>query len=469
MGVKFWLICLMAIFLVSCQSDFPPEPDAPGTGGQYYRYIGDWATEANTTSASLVDDSGELYLRVEGSADFVYAYFYYWDDSTQNWRQIEHADKDPSSSWIQGNADSRISLTEDELDQISSLGDEVFVVSYACQRISAGFDCNGGRWQLEILDSNVFEITETEGCSKEYAPVCGEVVVQCVTAPCDPVLETFGNRCMLDLTNATYKYDGECVEDVDDCVGNGITSCVDFDNKGESELRDEIVAYWNFDKGPFSEITEDFTQRYDGDVYGATLMSESGCGYSYYFDGVDDVIDVPNTENNLLFPFKAPLTISFWAKFNESDSGTVVGKYDGTAAEHPSINDPGLDEGYSVIFGSENYGLEGNKYSILSTNNNERRFHTEPQDYADDQWHHVVAVYESPSKFMYIDGELVSSITMKQFDIKWAHFAIGAADSSPGSWDGHVQAEIDEVGVWERAFTGAEAESLYMKQRSCFI
>lgn len=32
-------------------------------------------------------------------------------------------------------------------------------------------------------------------CTMEYAPVCGLVEVQCITAPCDPVPETFGNAC----------------------------------------------------------------------------------------------------------------------------------------------------------------------------------------------------------------------------------------------------------------------------------
>lgn len=32
-------------------------------------------------------------------------------------------------------------------------------------------------------------------CTREYAPVCGLVEVQCVTTPCDPVPETFSNGC----------------------------------------------------------------------------------------------------------------------------------------------------------------------------------------------------------------------------------------------------------------------------------
>jgi hypothetical protein len=33
-------------------------------------------------------------------------------------------------------------------------------------------------------------------CTMEYAPVCGSVQVQCVTSPCNPIRQTFGNSCM---------------------------------------------------------------------------------------------------------------------------------------------------------------------------------------------------------------------------------------------------------------------------------
>lgn len=40
------------------------------------------------------------------------------------------------------------------------------------------------------------ESKQVEVCTMEYAPVCGLVEVQCITAPCDPVPETFSSGCM---------------------------------------------------------------------------------------------------------------------------------------------------------------------------------------------------------------------------------------------------------------------------------
>jgi hypothetical protein len=54
------------------------------------------------------------------------------------------------------------------------------------------------------------ECREFGGCTTDYVPVCGLVQVQCITTPCNPVYQTFGNRCELDRAKATFVYEGEC-------------------------------------------------------------------------------------------------------------------------------------------------------------------------------------------------------------------------------------------------------------------
>jgi hypothetical protein len=49
-------------------------------------------------------------------------------------------------------------------------------------------------------------------CTKEYVPVCGEVDVQCIKAPCPPVEKTFGNKCVAEASGAKNIYEGECKE-----------------------------------------------------------------------------------------------------------------------------------------------------------------------------------------------------------------------------------------------------------------
>jgi hypothetical protein len=47
-------------------------------------------------------------------------------------------------------------------------------------------------------------------CTTDYALVCGSVQVQCITAPCYPVRQTFGNSCMAAAAGATDVMAGEC-------------------------------------------------------------------------------------------------------------------------------------------------------------------------------------------------------------------------------------------------------------------
>jgi hypothetical protein len=56
--------------------------------------------------------------------------------------------------------------------------------------------------------------TQTEEptiCTMEYSPVCAKVAIQCIKAPCEPIEQTFGNKCQMNANKlATYLHDGEC-------------------------------------------------------------------------------------------------------------------------------------------------------------------------------------------------------------------------------------------------------------------
>lgn len=52
-------------------------------------------------------------------------------------------------------------------------------------------------------------------CTKEYMPVCGQVQIQCITTPCDPIKQTFGNKCMACANSLTISYtEGACEKDL---------------------------------------------------------------------------------------------------------------------------------------------------------------------------------------------------------------------------------------------------------------
>jgi|GEM_PF-4623511 len=70
-------------------------------------------------------------------------------------------------------------------------------------------------------------------CTMEYAPVCGEIQVQCVKAPCNPVVLTYGNKCMATAAGAKILYEGECK----------VEKCIDSDNGIDYYTKGFITGY----------------------------------------------------------------------------------------------------------------------------------------------------------------------------------------------------------------------------------
>ena len=48
------------------------------------------------------------------------------------------------------------------------------------------------------------------GCTKEYMPVCGSKPIVCITTPCNPIQQTYSNRCNMNADGATFLYEGAC-------------------------------------------------------------------------------------------------------------------------------------------------------------------------------------------------------------------------------------------------------------------
>lgn len=70
-----------------------------------------------------------------------------------------------------------------------------------------------GDTQTPIDEPGISSGSEWEwtACNMIYAPVCASVAIQCIKAPCNPVQQTFSNRCVMEQNKlATFVHDGEC-------------------------------------------------------------------------------------------------------------------------------------------------------------------------------------------------------------------------------------------------------------------
>ena len=88
---------------------------------------------------------------------------------------------------------------------------------------------------------------DTGVCTMEFAPVCAEVQIQCIKAPCDPILQTFSNKCqMLQNKLAKFLYEGQCKDEatndtsIEKCLG-GINGAKCGSSYGEMFITDPCI------------------------------------------------------------------------------------------------------------------------------------------------------------------------------------------------------------------------------------
>lgn len=75
----------------------------------------------------------------------------------------------------------------------------------------------------------------------------------------------------------------------------------------------------------------------------------------------------------------------------------------------------------------------------------------------DGNWHHVIAAWDGLTMTFYVDGTAVGGGAYSTTITDAGHFDIGHARTNTIFWKG----QIDEIGLWERCLTAAEATSLY--------
>jgi len=57
------------------------------------------------------------------------------------------------------------------------------------------------------------EQRDVDACIEIYQPVCGQMQVECITTPCDPVKQTFSNSCKACANERVFSYTvGDCDE-----------------------------------------------------------------------------------------------------------------------------------------------------------------------------------------------------------------------------------------------------------------
>ncbi len=214
-----------------------------------------------------------------------------------------------------------------------------------------------------------------------------------------------------------------------------------------NDLDAGLVASYPFN-GDAADAT---TNGYDGTVVDATLITNrfGDVDSAYYFDGVNDRIDLPVDVLN--FERNVPFSQSFWIKTGDNDAGNnIIAK----------MQSSGSIRGLNVVL--YNGQLRAHLISDASSNNKIQVNGTTVL--SDDQWHHVIIAYDGSSMAagvtFFVDGNLESTTTV--FDalrgtiLNSVTPTVGSRSSSS-----YYTGVIDDIRIYNRALSEQEVQGLY--------
>ena len=166
---------------------------------------------------------------------------------------------------------------------------------------------------------------------------------------------------------------------------------------------------------------------------------------SWTFDGVDDYIEVANPFNS------TDNSVCAWV-YNESlvSDRTIVGYWSGQYLLY--MDTDGVGDGYRVLY---------------VTNAGNRSTSADNVNAIQDQWQYVVSTFTSTSVSLYVDGELIETVTggAVTLNTTTANIAIGA-DYPNGGRD--FYGNIANVQIYNRALTAADVLQNYNAQKDRF-
>jgi hypothetical protein len=102
-----------------------------------------------------------------------------------------------------------VALTYANPSCVNATASDGFVKTHNASNVGEIFAQTPSNAGLRCVADGIIEAPTV--CTMEYAPVCGMKTVQCITTPCDPLIDTYSNTCVMNVAGATKLYEGECL------------------------------------------------------------------------------------------------------------------------------------------------------------------------------------------------------------------------------------------------------------------
>jgi len=256
--------------------------------------------------------------------------------------------------------------------------------------------------------------------------------------------------------------------------GSQATSHVDLnwqlsdDNSSYANFMDQnLVGYWRFQEGTGTTVTDSSGNLHNGTISGPSFANgKMGTGLNFTGYPGFVAIDI-NRGGYGTSPWDfntRSFSIAAWFKKNLADT-CVNGwcdiiRYDTCGSSSGgwslSIGDNGLPDGKVILYALSGWRELYPDFNVVSTSR-----------YDDGKWHFAVGVRDSSTGQLrlYVDGVQAATPTEgNDYEIVGnidANLAIGRCGSDTDNV-GHFKGSIDEVMVYDKAISAADANSLYL-------
>jgi hypothetical protein len=223
-----------------------------------------------------------------------------------------------------------------------------------------------------------------------------------------------------------------------------VVMAVVFGSAAFANLSDGLVAHYPFN----GNANDESGSGHDGTVYGAVLTTDpfGNPDSAYLFDGLDDHIEVPNTDG--VFDLTSAWTITAWCKpLDWMISGPAIWK----TATNGLNNDT-----FGLACHDDNWILK-----LERASDDEDIAVTAP--YTPGKWYYLVGTYDGQYLSLYIDGDLYTTLNCGSVIayIGPAPLMVGSSMNTNHSPKGVFNGPIDEVRIYNRALTADEVWQLY--------
>ena len=235
-------------------------------------------------------------------------------------------------------------------------------------------------------------------------------------------------------------------------------------HKPAAAIDAKLLAYF-----PFDENANDIsTLQLKGKIFGATpTIGIKGNGY--YFDGINDFIEIENSAETFNFQQYASYSISFWVKPNQQQKDLNVAEND--ILSKWVINDTDtthLDSGYPfcIRYVNQKSGKRKGRWYMANWGGYIENCEfgnkiVDQNKITSTQFHHLVFAQDQTKLYLYVDGNLVASEENKSLCTTKNNAPLRIGKRGGLKYQNHFAGVIDELRFYNVALTKEEVLGLF--------